>query len=73
MIKRETLELLRKDQIIELFVEFSSKVEKPLNEMQEDIRILKEENQGLKSQNSRNSSRPPSNDFGRTLLVFETL
>ncbi len=65
MIKRETLEPLSKDQIIDFFVEFSNKVEQ-LNEMREDIRVLKEENQRLKSQNSRNSSRPPSHDLGRT-------
>lgn len=64
MIKRETLEPLNKGQIIDLFVEFSSKLENTLNEMKEDIRILKEENQRLKSQNSQNSSRPPSHDFG---------
>ena len=65
MIKRETLEPLSKDEIIDLFVEFASKVEKVIGEMQEDIRVLKEENQRLKQQNSRNSSRPPSHDFGR--------
>lgn len=65
MIKRETLEPLSKDEIIDLFVEFGNKVEQTLNEMKEDIRVLKEENQRLKSQNSRNSSRPPSHDFGR--------
>jgi len=65
MIKRETLEALSKDQIIDLFIEFSNKVEKRFDEVQEDIRVLKEENQRLKSQNSGNSSRPPSHDFGR--------
>ncbi|WP_066630776.1 IS66 family transposase [Labilibacter marinus] len=66
MIKRETLEPLNKDQIIDLFVEFSHKVEMQLNEMKEDIRVLKQENQRLKSQNSRNSYRPPSHDLGCT-------
>nr|WP_319398807.1 hypothetical protein [uncultured Carboxylicivirga sp.] len=47
MIKRETLEPLSKDQIIDLFVEFSNKVEQTLHEMKEDIRVLKEENQRL--------------------------
>jgi len=66
MIKRDSLEPLSKDEIIDLFVEFSNKVEKIICEMQEDIRILKEENRRLKHpQNSRNSSRPPSHDLGR--------
>jgi transposase len=66
MIKREILEPLSKDDIINIFVEFTEKVEKQIEELKEDVRVLKEENQQLKqSQNSRNSSRPPSHDFGK--------
>lgn len=66
MIKRETLEPLAKDDIISVFVEFSNRVEKQIEQLQEDIRELKEENRQLKNaKNSRNSSRPPSHDFGK--------
>ena len=41
MIKRETLEPLSKDEIIDHFVDFSNKVEQTLNEMKEDIRVLR--------------------------------
>jgi transposase len=66
MIKREDLEPLEKEDIINLFVDFAEKVEKQIQQMQEDIRSSQEENRQLKMpKNSQNSSRPPSHDFGR--------
>ncbi len=65
MIKRETLEPLKKEDIINLFVEFAEKVEKQIQQLQDDICSLQEENRQLKTpKNSRNSSQPPSHDFG---------
>lgn len=66
MITRGVLEPLEKEEIINLFVEFAEKVEKQIQKMQEDICSLQEENRQLKMpKNSQNSSRPPSQDFGR--------
>ncbi len=66
MIKRETLEPLEKEDIINIFVEFSNRIEQEMQLLRDDIRDLKEENRQLKNQqNSRNSSRPPSQDFGK--------
>lgn len=65
MIKRETLEPLAKEDIINIFVEFAEKMEKQILQKQDDILSLKEENRQLKiPKNSKNSSRPPSHDFG---------
>jgi hypothetical protein len=66
MIKRETLEPIEKDDIINILVEFRQKIEKHIDQMREDIDLLKEENRQLKqTKNSRNSSIAPSHDFGR--------
>ncbi|MGQ1788540.1 IS66 family transposase [Saccharicrinis sp. GN24d3] len=66
MIKRETLEPLEKEDIINIFVEFSNRIEEEMQLLRDDIKELKEENRQLKNQqNSRNSSRPPSQDFGK--------
>ena len=66
MIKRETLEPLEKEDIINLFVEYSRKVDHLIGEMQKEIHVLKEEVAQLKNgKNSRNSALPPSQDFGK--------
>ncbi len=66
MIKRETLEPLEKEDIINIFVEFSNRIEKEMQLLRDDIKDLKEENRQLMNQqNSRNSSRPPSQDLGK--------
>jgi len=66
MIKREILEPLNKESIINIFVEFSDRIEKEMQLLRDDIKDLKEENRQLKQKlNSRNSSRPPSQDYGK--------
>ncbi len=64
MVKRGELESLDKDEIIDLFVAFAEKIEKKLAGLQKEVDDLREENRTLKlPKNSRNSSRPPSQDI----------
>ncbi len=63
---RKTLEPLEKEDIIDIFVEFSKRIDQEKQLLRDDIKDLKEENRQLKQQlNSRNNTRPPSLDFGK--------
>lgn len=66
MIKREELQALSKEEIIDLFVAFAEKFEKQIQQLQDEVASLREENHQLKQpKNSRNSSRPPSQDIAK--------